>query len=132
MSAAAGTVRDGLAVRLRRLGTPEMTKWRGAGGLIGLMVVSFFLRSPAIHARYWIDEGLSVGIAKHDLLDIPGLLRQDGSPPLYYMLLGVWIRIVGDGEARTHALSLAFALRTIPAAWACARALFSERAAWFT
>jgi hypothetical protein len=109
-----------------------MTRWRVAGGLLGLVVLSFLLRSTAIHGRYWIDEGLSVGIAKHDLLDIPGLLREDGSPPLYYLLLGVWIRIVGDGEARTHALSLAFALLTIPAAWACARALFSERAAWFT
>ena len=131
MTAAAATLRDGLAIRFRRLGTAEMTKWRVAGGLLGLVVLSFFLRSTAIHARYWIDEGLSVGIAKHDLLDIPGLLRQDGSPPLYYMLLGVWIRLIGDGEARTHALSLGFALLTIPVGWFSARALFNERAAWF-
>ncbi len=131
MTASAATVREALGVRINRLRTPEMTKWRVAGGLLALMVVSLLLRSTAIHARYWIDEGLSVGIARHDLLDIPGLLRQDGSPPLYYLLLGIWTRVVGDGEARTHALSLGFALLTIPAGWACARALFNERAAWF-
>ena len=47
------------------------------------------------------------GIASHPLTDIPGVLRADGSPPLYYMLLHVWIGVIGgDGEARTHALSL--------------------------
>ena len=40
---------------------------------------------------YWIDEGLSVGIADRPLTDIPGVLRQDGSPPLYYMLLHFWM-----------------------------------------
>jgi hypothetical protein len=99
-------------------------------GLLGLLVVSLLLRDTAIHARYWIDEGLSVGIAHHPLLDVPGVLRQDGSPPLYYLLLGVWIRLFGDGEARTHALSLGLALLTIPLAYATGRALFSERAAW--
>lgn len=105
---------------------------RIAAGLLVLLALSFLLRYTAIHARYWIDEGLSVGIAGHPLSGIPGLLRQDGSPPLYYLLLGVWTRLVGDGEARTHALSLGFALLTIPCGFALARALFSERAAWFT
>jgi hypothetical protein len=105
---------------------------RAVAGVLGLVIVSLLLRSTAIHARYWIDEGISVGIARHPLTDIPGLLRQDGSPPLYYLLLGVWIRIVGDGEARTHALSLAFALLTVPTAFLAGRALFSERAAWFS
>jgi mannosyltransferase len=107
------------------------TRTRVVAGLLGLVAISFLLRYTAIHARYWIDEGLSVGIANHPLTDIPGLLRQDGSPPLYYLLLGVWIRIFGDGEARTHAMSLGFALLCVPMAWAAGRTLFSERAAWF-
>lgn len=101
-------------------------------GLAALVVVSFFLRSTALRARYWIDEGLSIGIASHPLDEIPGVLRQDGSPPLYYLLLGVWTRLIGDGEARTHALSLGFALLCIPVAFWLARRLFGERAGWFT
>jgi hypothetical protein len=91
---------------------------------------SLALRTQAIHARYWIDEGLSVGIASHPLLDIPGVLRQDGSPPLYYMILGVWLRVFDHGEADTHALSIAFAMLLIPAAFAAGRALFGSRAGW--
>ncbi|MDX6665949.1 MAG: mannosyltransferase [Solirubrobacteraceae bacterium] len=124
-------MRASLAGALARLALPQMTRWRVAGGILVLLVVSLLLRTTAIHGRYWIDEGLSVGIAGHPLADIPGLLRQDGAPPLYYLLLGVWTRIFGDGEARTHALSLGFALLTIPVGFAAARALFSERAAWF-
>lgn len=121
-----------VAARFDRLREAVGTPQRIAAGLLGLLVLSFLLRSTAIHGRYWIDEGLSVGIAGYPLTDIPGVLRQDGSPPLYYLLLGIWTRLIGDGEARTHALSLGFALLTIPAGFALARALFAERAAWFT
>jgi mannosyltransferase len=95
-----------------------------------LVGVSLALRTQAIHARFWIDEGLSVGISSHHLLDIPDVLRQDGSPPLYYLLLNVWMRLFGSGEADTHAMSVACALFMVPLAWVAARALFGDRAAW--
>jgi mannosyltransferase len=103
---------------------------KAAMALAFLVGVSLALRTQAIHARFWIDEGLSVGIASHPILHIPSVLEQDGSPPLYYMLLGVWTRIFGNGEAEAHGLSIAFALATIPVAWIFARALFGHRAAW--
>lgn len=102
-------------------------------GLLALMALSVWLRSHAITAKFWIDEGLSVGIAHHDLFSIPGVLRKDGSPPLYYMLLHVWMGVVGgDGESRTHALSLLCATLTIPSGWWLGRRLFGERAGWAT
>jgi hypothetical protein len=103
---------------------------RVALGLLGLVVVSIMLRSRAIHGRFWIDEGISTGISSHPFADIPGLLRQDGSPPLYYLLLHVWMRVAGSGEADTHALSLGFALLSIPTAFVLGRELFGTRAAW--
>ena len=97
------------------------------------MALSVWLRTHAITAKFWIDEGLSVGIAHHPLFDIPGVLRKDGSPPLYYMLLHVWMSVVGgDGESRMHAFSVLCATLTIPAGWLAARRLFGERAAWAT
>jgi mannosyltransferase len=102
-------------------------------GVLAIMALSVSLRTHAITAKFWIDEGLSVGIAHHPLFDIPGVLRKDGSPPLYYMLLHVWMSVVGgDGESRTHALSVLFATLTIPAGWLAGRRLFGERAAWAT
>ena len=106
---------------------------RGAGvaALLGLLVAaSLAVRARRLGEGYWIDEGLSVGIASHPLREIPGLLGQDGSPPLYYALLHVWIEAAGTGEAATHALSLAFALLTVPAAYWAGSSLFGRGAGW--
>jgi mannosyltransferase len=95
--------------------------------LVGLSVL---LRTRALDASLWIDEGISVGIASHPVADIPGLLRQDGSPPLYYLLLHAWIALAGTGEAALRVPSLLFALATIPAALWAGRSLFGARAGW--
>ena len=96
---------------------------------LGLAVaVSLLLRIGTLHSGYWIDEGISVGIASHPLSDIPRALIEDGSPPLYYVLLHGWIVLFGAGEAATRSLSLLFALATVPAAWWAARSIFGPRA----
>jgi mannosyltransferase len=102
------------------------------GGLALLLLVSVALRTTALHAPFWIDEGLSVGISSHGLLDIPGVLRLDGSPPLYYMLLNVWMSVFGHGQATTHVLSLLFALLAIPLAYWAAAGPFGRRAGALT
>jgi hypothetical protein len=94
----------------------------------GLVAYSFFLRSRGIGQGYWIDEGLSIGIASRPFAEIPSLLRIDGSPPLYYLLLHLWMGVAGNGEAATHGLSLLFALLTIPAALWAGWSLFGLRA----
>src|SRR5262245_21678748 len=82
----------------------------GAAGLL-------LLRAGMLDTGYWIDEAISVGIASHPLTELPGALRQDGSPPLYYLLLHEWMALVGTGEEETRTLSLIFAALTVPAAW---------------
>ena len=131
MSAAGATVSRPRA-RLSRLGTARLAVSvpKSMLALAFLIGISLALRTQAIHARFWIDEGLSVGISSHPLLDIPGVLREDGSPPLYYLILKLWMSMFGSGEGDTHALSVAFALLIIPVAWVGARALFGDRAAW--
>src|SRR3954447_18874213 len=96
-----------------------------------IAAVSVVVRTVRLDVGFWIDEGLSVGIADRPLGDIPGTLRLDGSPPLYYMLLHVWMKLVGsDSEAATHALSLVIAVIAVPIVWALVRPLFGGRAAW--
>jgi len=101
-----------------------------AAGLVALVALSLALRTTQMGTHFWIDEGLSVGIGSHALTDIPGLLRQDGSPPLYYMVLHVWMQIAGDGVVATHWLSLIFALLCIPVAFWAGSTLFDRRVAW--
>ena len=120
VSAAAGSAPALGASGVALLRRPAVLR---VAGVLAIMALSVSLRTHAITAKFWIDEGLSVGIAHHPLFDIPGVLRKDGSPPLYYMLLHVWMSVVGgDGESRTHAFSVLFATLTIPAGWLAAPA----------
>jgi mannosyltransferase len=99
-------------------------------GLAALMVLSLVLRTRELGIGFWIDEGLSVGISDRPLADIPDALRLDGSPPLYYMLLHVWMAVTGTSEEAVRALSVACALAAIPVAWWAAHGLFGTRAGW--
>ena len=88
-----------------------------AAAVAALVAVAAMLRLRALSAPYWIDEGISVGISSHPLGAIPGALRQDGSPPLYYLLLHVWMALFGSAPSATHALSAGLAIACVPAAW---------------
>jgi mannosyltransferase len=98
--------------------------------LVALIALSAVVRTRAIGGSFWMDEGLSVGISSHALMDIPGVLRQDGSPPLYYMLLHVWMDVLGRGETAVHWLSLTAALLTIPSAMWAGWSLWGKRAGY--
>ena len=112
------------------LDADALPRWATAVGLGVLCLVSLWLRTRVLGAGFWIDEGISVGIAHHPLTAIPHLLREDGSPPLYYLLLHVWIGWFGDSERATHVLSLIPALGCIPLAYWVARSLFGRTAGW--
>lgn len=107
------------------------SRLRLAGGLalVALTVGSALLRLSGRDLSLWVDEGMSVGIASHPLVEIPAVLAQDGSPPLYYVLLHAWMQAFGPSVASVRALSLLFALATVPVAYGAGR-LVSARAGW--
>jgi mannosyltransferase len=100
--------------------------------LLLLVGVSAFLRTRALDTSLWIDEGISAGIASHPADEIPGLLRQDGSPPAYYLLLHAWTEFAGTGETALRVPSLVFALLTIPAALWAGSSIFGRTAGWIS
>ena len=93
-----------------------------------LVLLSLYLRTRALGASLWMDEGLSIGIASQPFFDIPGVLRQDGSPPLYYMALSLWMDVFGSGPAETQGLSVAISLLAIPGGLWAGWSLFGRRA----
>jgi mannosyltransferase len=54
----------------------------------------------------WLDETLSVEIARLPLGELSGALRQDGAPPLYYLLLKAWMALLGTGTATVRLLTV--------------------------
>src|SRR5215217_264032 len=99
-------------------------------GLAALMLLSLVLRTRELGIGFWIDEGLSVGISDRPLGDIPHALRLDGSPPLYYLLLHVWMALTGTSEEATRIFSVICALVAVPVSFWAAATLFGSRAGW--
>jgi mannosyltransferase len=107
----------------------RMPTWASSGALlVVLMAISAFLRTRYLNGQFWEDEAITTGIASHSLSAIPGVLRHDGSPPLFYLLLHVWISVFGNSESATHSLTLSFGLLTIPAGMWAGWSLFGRRA----
>jgi hypothetical protein len=123
---AASRPRQRVLDRLERLPT-----WVTAGGvLVFLLAISTFIRTRYIGGQFWMDEAISVGIASHPLSQIPGVLRHDGSPPLFYVLLHAWMALFGPGESATHALSLLCSMLTVPIAMWAGWSMFGRRAGY--
>src|SRR4051812_16984410 len=119
--------RSGLRSRFERAAGTRAAAIAAFGGLLA---ISLAFKARGLGSAYWIDEGLSVGIGSHPLLDIPGLLLKDGSPPLYYMLLHVWMGWFGTSEFATQSLSALFGLLCIPAAFWAGNVMMGRRVAW--
>ena len=86
---------------------------------VGLGVLAR-LHSPG---ALWLDEALSVGIARRPVPELLEALRRDGSPPVYYLLLHAWTGVVGTGDTALRALSGVFSLAALPLAWSAGRRL---------
>jgi mannosyltransferase len=99
--------------------------WVLLGGLVTAGVVLRFVAPPEL----WLDEAQSVAIAHLPLPELFAALEQDGSPPLYYLLLHVWTALFGTSATAVRSLSAVFSLLTLPLAWYVARRLAGRRAA---
>jgi mannosyltransferase len=97
-----------------------------ATGLIAIGVVLRFI-APS---QLWLDEALSVNIAKLPLGQIPGALRHDGAPPLYYALLHFWMLAFGEGNFAVRSLSGLASVAALPLAWVAGKRLGGRRLAW--
>ncbi len=62
----------------------------------------------------WLDEALSVNLASVPLAELGQRLREDGAPPLYYLLLHGWIRLFGSGDVAVRLLSALFSAAALP------------------
>jgi hypothetical protein len=128
----AGARRPGIPARARARGlavaaaarrwaaTSRLAGWLGRhGGTI--LVVAGVLAGAVLRfttpSHLWLDESLTVEIARRPVGGLLAALRHDGSPPLYYLLLHVWIKVFGDGDVAVRALSGVLSLATLPLAW---------------
>jgi mannosyltransferase len=90
----------------------------GAAVVVAGIVLRFVTRSDL-----WLDEALSVNIARLPLGDLHEALKHDGAPPLYYVLLHFWTDVLGTSDLAVRALSGLISVATLPLAWFAGRRL---------
>lgn len=81
-------------------------------------VLRFWTRS-----HLWLDEALTVHIAELPLRRIPGALDHDGAPPLYYLLLHLWMRAFGTSRLAVRSMGGVTSVLSLPVMWLAARRL---------
>jgi mannosyltransferase len=107
-------------------GRLRIAVWVAVGLAIAAgLVLRFWTRSGL-----WLDEALTVNIARLPLHAIPDALKHDGAPPLYYYLLHFWMVVFGQSNSAVRALSGLFAVLTLPVGWFCGRRLGGRAVAW--
>jgi mannosyltransferase len=99
---------------------------------VGVVIAAGLLLRFWTRSGLWLDEALTVDIARLPLHEIPDALKHDGAPPLYYYLLHFWIDIFGQSNDAVRSLSGAIAVITLPVGWFCGRRLGGRAVAWTT
>jgi mannosyltransferase len=78
---------------------------------------------------FWLDESVSVTMARLDFGDLLHVLRaREGNMSLYHLLLWAWVRL-GDSELVARSLSLLAAAATVPLLYLLLKRLVGEKAA---
>src|SRR5205085_11217079 len=101
--------------------------WRAA--VVIVLALGVVLRF-ASWSHLWLDEALTLNIARLPLSDLTAALRHDGAPPVYYVLLHGWTAVFGTSTLAVRALPGLFAVIALPLMWFAARRVGGPRVAW--
>jgi len=106
-------------------------RWLVAAGIGVAVVVAFgvalrFWTKSAL----WLDEALTVNIARRPIHEIPSYLKRDGAPPLYYLLLHFWMGLLGTSDLAVRSLTGVLSVFTLPIAWLAGRRFGGRTVAW--
>ena len=105
-------------------GAPAVPRIPGWVVVLGVLVVlaGVVLRFVTTSAL-WLDETLTVNIARLPLSQLQDALKHDGAPPLYYVLLHGWTSVFGTGDLAARSLAGVISVLTLPVVWCCGRRL---------
>ncbi len=103
----------------------RLSRW-GIFSLIAFDVAIGVVLRFKTTSKLWLDEAQSVNIAAHPLSQLTHLLRHDGAPPLYYVLLHLWMGAFGHSDFDVRALSGVIAVLALGASYLAIRAWYDR------
>ena len=77
----------------------------------------------------WNDEAFSFFMAYRDLAHTLALVREDTQPPVYYLLLTGWLRLLGHDPLVLRSLSVVAVVASVPLLYGAGRRLLGASAA---
>ncbi len=84
----------------------------------------------ATKSDLWLDEALTVNIARLPFTEIFHWLRNDGAPPLYYVLLHFWTIAFGTSDEAVRSLSGVAAIGATVAAYYAGKRVSGPATGW--
>ena len=100
-----------------------------AAALAALTLLAAVLRFHGLGAQgFWFDEANTSLLIHFSFGQMFGLIpRTASTPPLYYCLAWVWVRVFGNDEAGLRSLSAVCGVLVVPVAYAVGRTLATRR-----
>jgi mannosyltransferase len=81
------------------------------------------------HQGFWFDEATTALLVHFSPGKMLGLIpTSESTPPLYYCIAWVWVRVFGDGETGLRSLSAVAGVATVPIVYCLGARLSSVRA----
>lgn len=128
------SVETASATARRRAGTVTIDRARSLAraallGLAALTILAAVIRFYRIgHQGFWYDEAVSALLVHFSPGKMFGLLpRSESTPPLYYCIAWVWVRVFGDTETGLRSLSAVLGAAVVPVIYGGGARLVSRR-----
>ncbi len=96
--------------------------------MVAVLLLAFGLRVHNLEVQsFWNDEGNSARLSERSFQLIIEGTASDIHPPLYYLLLNQWRKLVGDSEFGLRSLSLFAGMLTVPLTFVLGRMVGGKR-----
>jgi mannosyltransferase len=108
---------------------------RGYGPLVGVLALAAALRFSTLDLQsFWYDEAFTPVRVLHASLGstLHAIVHTENSPPLWYLISWLDVRLFGDGEIALRAPSALAGIATVGVAWAIGRELGGRTCALVT
>ncbi|MDQ6819551.1 MAG: glycosyltransferase family 39 protein [Actinomycetota bacterium] len=101
-----------------------------AASILALTALAAIVRLWGIgHQGFWFDEANTAQLVQFSPGKMLGLIPQsESTPPLYYCVAWVWVRVFGFGEAGLRSLSAIAGIAAVPVIYGAGTKLISRRA----
>jgi mannosyltransferase len=98
--------------------------------LLALIVVGTIFRLYLLGGKsIWLDEAFSISISQRSLIDVLRMtLRTDTHPPLYYLMLKIWL-LFSQREVWVRLLSALFSIASIPVMYLLVNTMYKDKRA---